>query len=116
MFSKLRFCPLGTGVGVYLIVGTIVGCGGRMAQPVAVTTPIDAQLSCDHLRAEHRVNLARIADLVGERQNSQTNNVGIFVINPLFLDLSQSERREIEALEARNQVIDRLMSDKCPVS
>jgi len=116
MSRKLISHPVVTVLALGLLVGTLAGCGGRTAQPVALTTPMDSQLSCDHLRAEHSVNLARIADLGGERQNAQTNNVGMFVANPLFLDLSQSERREIDALTARNQVLDRLIADKCPAS
>jgi len=103
-------------LGLALLAGAVAGCGGRVAHPVAITTPLDATLDCDHLRAERRVNLARIADLGGERQHAQTNNVGQFVFNPLFIDLSQSEQREIVALDARNQELDRLIAGKCPAS
>jgi hypothetical protein len=116
MSRKFSSHPAVTGLALGLLVGAMAGCGGRTAQPVALTTPVDSALSCDHLRAEHRVNLARIADLGGERQNAQTNNVGMLVVSPLFLDLSQSERRETEALVARNQVLEHLISDKCPAS
>jgi len=105
-----------TGLGFALLAAGIgAGCGGRAAQPVASTTPMDATLSCDHLRAERQVNLARIADLGGERHDAN-RDVARLVMDPLVIDLSQTEQREIAALEARNQELDRLIAGRCPAS
>ena len=98
-----------------LIVSTLLaGCGGRAARPVATATPYDDHLSCDHLRAERRVNAARIADLAKEQGDRQTNNAGFLVAMPLFMDFSGVEGKEVAALEQRNQVLDGLVEKKCP--
>ena len=76
----------------------------------------DDRLSCDHLRAERSINDAKLADLVKERKNDNNNNVGIALMDPLFLDLSGSERTEAEALNKRNAVLDGLMGQKCPAT
>ena len=91
-------------------------CGGRTAHPVALHNDYDDRLSCDHLRAERSINDAKLADLVKERKNDNNNNVGIALMDPLFLDLSGSERTEAEALNKRNAVLDGLMGQKCPAT
>lgn len=90
-------------------------CGGRVARPVKVTSPLDAQLTCAHIRAENDVNIARIQDLSGERGNAAANNVGAALFIPLFIDLSDSERQEMKALSDRNDVLRQLAQEKdCP--
>jgi len=76
----------------------------------------DDRLSCDHLRAERSINDAKLADLVKERKNDNNNNVGIALMDPLFLDLSGSERTEADALTKRNAVLDGLIGQKCPAT
>jgi hypothetical protein len=90
------------------------GCGGRAAHPVAINNDYDDRLTCDHLHAERAVNDAKLADLVKERKNDNSNNVGIALIDPLFLDLSGAERKEADALAKRNAVLDGLIGKKCP--
>jgi hypothetical protein len=94
----------------------LAGCGGRVAHPVAATTPLDDQLSCDHLRSEREVNDARIADLRKEKRNSQDNDAGLILAAPLLLDVSDSEEKEIAAFQARNKVLDDLIAKKCTQS
>jgi len=76
----------------------------------------DDRLSCDHLLAERSINDAKLADLVKERKNDNNNNVGIALMDPLFLDLSGSERTEADALTKRNAVLDGLIGQKCPAT
>ena len=94
----------------------LAGCGGRAAHPVAANNDYDDRLSCDHLRAEREVNDSKLADLTKERKNDNNNNVGLAVMDPLFLDLSGSERTEAEALTKRNAVLDGLIATKCPAT
>jgi len=94
----------------------LAGCGGRAAHPVATNNDYDDRLSCDHLRAEREVNDSKLADLTNERKNDNNNNIGIAVLDPIFLDLSGSERKEAEALTKRNGVLDGLIGTKCPAA
>jgi hypothetical protein len=91
----------------------LVACGGRVSHPVSATNAYDDKLSCEHLRAERSVNDARVADLEKERGNAEVNSVGMLVVSPLFVDLSRSESKEIEAFEERNKVIDTLIAKRC---
>jgi hypothetical protein len=106
--------------GAATVVPTLLlsACGGRSSHPVEATTAHDAQLSCDHLHAERRVNDARIADLDGERKGDSDNNVGKVIgqgaVGILFLDLSDSEKKEIQAFQARNKVLDQMVAERCP--
>lgn len=94
-----------------------MNCGGRIARPVEKNRAHDNALSCDHLTAEQNVNHARMADLAGEEKAKHDLNAGVFLASPLFLDLSNVEKREIEALAARNKVLnDEMMRRSCPTS
>ena len=92
----------------------VAGCGGRVARPVAATNDYDDQLTCDHLHAEREVNDSKLTDLTQERHHDNANNVGMVLVGPLFIDLSDSERKEAEALVKRNAVLDQLIVRKCP--
>ncbi len=91
-------------------------CGGRVANEVQQVRPSDGALSCDHLEAELTVNRSKMAELTGERQMANDHNVGKIagaVLVPayiLFLDLSDTEKKEAEALMRRNEEVERLMT------
>lgn len=90
-------------------------CGGRTANPVPEKRAIDASLSCDHLAAEAEVNEARLADLAGEVDAKHERNAGMLLVSPLFLDLSDAEKREADALKARNRhLASELERRECP--
>jgi hypothetical protein len=97
----------------------LAGCGGRSIHPIEATNAYDGQLTCDHLRAERRVNDARIADLIDEKGGDANNNVGKVIgqgpVGVMFLDLSDSEKKEIEAFQARDKVIDQMTAERCAV-
>jgi hypothetical protein len=90
-----------------------MSCGGRVGNPVPPTTPYDDKLDCAHLQAEKSVNTARAADLLGEGDSDVRNNLGFLLLDPLFLDLSNTEQKEITAFQARNQVLDGLIAQRC---
>ena len=92
----------------------LAACGGRVGHPVEAATPLDDRLGCDHLSAERRVNDARIADLKGEKNNAGVNNAAFLIWQPLFLDVSNSENKEIAAFQERNRVLDRFIAERCP--
>jgi len=104
-------------VGVVALVALVLAqCGGREARPVDARRALDAQLSCDHMKAEIEVNEARMEDLAAEAKASSDQNVGLLIVSPLFLDLSDVERQEIEALISRNRILEEERRRRdCPV-
>jgi len=95
---------------------TLGGCGGRVARPVEVVRPYDDSLTCIHLVQELKSNSDRIADLRGEMKAQNDNNAGLLVVSPLFLNVNDSEGKEIEALVARNQrLVVLAQKGSCPV-
>ncbi len=88
---------------VIFLLAFVAACGGRTANPVQEKRAIDASLSCDHLTAEKQVNEARMLDLAGEEGAKHERNAGMLFVSPLFLDLSDAEKRESDALIARNR-------------
>ena len=95
-----------------LLAAGLCGCGGRAAKPIVIENDFDTRLSCAHLAGERDNNLKRLEELTGESRDKFTNNAGMLVVSPLFLDFSQTQKREAEAIMARNQRIDTLMADK----
>ncbi|MBO6506710.1 MAG: hypothetical protein JJ850_01010 [Kordiimonadaceae bacterium] len=87
-------------------------CGGRASEIVSIERESDTLLSCEHLAAEYRVNASRIPELQTERSNQNGNNVGLLLVAPLFLDFSDTEKKEIEALKQRNNRLLGLMQQK----
>lgn len=80
----------------------VAGCGGRVAQPLTATTYLDDQLSCAHIRGELERNILRLAELGEETSQKHANNLGLLIVNPLFLDLSDSLSEEAQSITVRN--------------
>jgi len=111
--------PRQTAAAAVVVVMSVLlaACGGRVSRPVQVTSPLDAQLTCTHIQAEAKVNLARIDDLSAEKTMQGGNNAGLLLAGPLFLDLSSTEADEMKALRARNDVLRQLAVEKsCAVA
>lgn len=95
----------------------LTGCGGRVAQPVQLVRDIDSSLTCDHLKAEYDNNLKRRVELTGESADKVGNNIGMLLVSPLFLDLSDTQKVEVKALLARNERLQQLATTKsCPAT
>jgi len=93
----------------------LASCGGRVANPVALESGFDDRLSCAHLSGEYENNIKRLTELTGEGEDRFTNNAGLLISNPLFLDFSGTLKREAEAILARNDRLLTLMAEKeCP--
>lgn len=90
----------------------LAGCGGRVAQPVLLDQPYDAQLTCAHLKGELSNNDKRLIELKAERDGKPIENLGLLFASPLFLDFSPSQKREVAALIARNGRLRSLMAEK----
>lgn len=92
----------------------LAGCGGRVARLTPLTSPLDDQLSCSQLKAEIEVNDLKTRDLAGERKTETTDAAArALLVNPLFVDLSDSEKREQESLAARNAHLRDLIAARC---
>lgn len=78
----------------------VTACAGRVAQPVAETSPFDDRLSCAHIRGEMEQHLLRFAELRGESRMKVGYNA-LALTNPILWDLSDTQRVEAEALRAR---------------
>lgn len=90
----------------------LAACGGRVANPVALDSGFDDRLSCAHLAGERANNVKRLSELTGEGEDRIENNLGLLVTSPLFLDFSDTLKREAEALIARNERLSALMDEK----
>jgi len=80
----------------------LAACGGRAAQPVALETALDSQLSCSHLRGELERNILRLSELRGESEAKVGNNMGMLLVSPFFLDVSDTQTVEAQAIVDRN--------------
>ena len=87
-------------------------CGGRVAQPVLVEQAYDSKLSCAHLAGELSNNEKRLIELKAERDGKPAENLGLLLVSPLFIDMSDSQKNEVKALIARNERIKSLMAEK----
>lgn len=97
------------------------GCAGREANPVAVTQPNDANLSCKELALQIGINNKSISSLMGEKKRSNNNNavavgVGAVVFFPalFFMNLKGAEKAEAMAYQNRNLgLLDRYKAKRC---
>lgn len=90
----------------------LVGCGGRVANPVAIEKSLDSRMTCSHLQGEYDQHEKRLVELVGERKDKPVHNLGMLVTSPLFLDLSKAQKKEAEAIYSRKERLEVLMSQK----
>ena len=98
--------------GLFLFISA---CGGRASHFVQEKTNVDAQLTCSHISGEYLANQDRMQDITKEKKVTTSNNVGLLIVSPLFLDFSSIEREEILALKKRNDHLILLaQTKKCP--
>lgn len=98
----------------------LVACAGRPANPVMVDQVGDKQKSCESLEIEMKGIQAEIQRLIPESDKTGKNVglgvAGAFLIVPLFfMDLTESEKIEINAYRQRYNRLEILASEKnCP--
>ena len=90
----------------------LASCGGRVSNLVSEETASDIYFTCSHISGEYEMNLAKIQDLRKEKRTESTNNVGMLLMAPLFLDLKNTEQKEIAALYKRNERLTLLAEGK----
>jgi hypothetical protein len=97
----------------------LAACGAREARPVAEISPVDNQLTCEHLQGEIQVNQLRMTELTGEADRRGRDSVGMVLAAGLvglaFADSGQTQRLEITALTQRNMRLSTLAAARdCP--
>lgn len=98
---------------VFFAAVTVLGaCGGRVADPISVSNSWDSELSCSHLQGEYQNHDKRLVELTGERKDKPMHNVGMLLSSPLFLDLSQAQKYEAEAIYKRQERLRSIMKNK----
>jgi hypothetical protein len=95
------------------------GCAGREANPVAQYQYGDEKKSCPHLRAEISELQAEMERKAQASENTQGKNVALGVTGAVlfwpalfFMDLSDADKVELEALRKRHNALVRICADK----
>lgn len=97
----------------------LTACAGRDPQPVASVQPQDAYSDCTMIRAEIEANNAKAKQLADEQGLKVAQNVGAglvgLVIWPVWfgMDLKDSAGKEVAALQARQQYLTTLATERC---
>lgn len=111
---RLRYLTI-----VFLMFFLVYGCAGRTPVPVAEYQYGDDNKSCNHLKSE----LSQMNVDIDKKNTSVTNSsvkngvlvgVGLILFWPalFFMDLSDSDRVEFEALQKRYNALTRIAADK----
>ena len=113
MFRRRKLVWLIPAVYLAAPIVFLTGCGGRVSRPVEAVTAYDGLLDCEHLQAEKEVNRDRARGLTGEQKLDTFNSLGLLIMTgPIFLNLKDSEKTELRAFAAREQVLDGLIAKK----
>lgn len=105
------FCAL-------FLLSLLFGCAGRTANPTSVAQPGDAAMTCEQLSSEMQRLDAEARKKFGEQSGKTGKNValgvaGAFLLVPLFfMDFSDAERVEAEAMRDRFRHLQRLGENK----
>lgn len=91
-------------------------CGGRIAHPVMQYNALDTAFSCEHFKAEFRLNEQKFLALFKEEEARDLGNAAQLVLgSPLLLDLTTTIDKERDALGTRNEEISRQgLIKSCP--
>lgn len=108
-------------MGLFLLTVTMLftGCAGRKPNPVQQYQYGDNQKSCEHLKCEISDLESQITCKVGECEDTTGKNVALGVTGAIifwpalfFLDLSDADEIELDALRNRYNALVRVCADK----
>lgn len=108
------------GMALTLLLAILAGCAGRPANPVMVDQVGDAKKSCPVIQTEMMNIEAEIARLLPQTDKKGKNIglgvAGAFFLVPLFfMDLTESEKIEVEAYRQRYNRLKIIATEKeCP--
>jgi hypothetical protein len=97
-------------------------CAGRDPEPIQTVQPWDAQASCTQIRAEIEANNIKLKNLADEQGLKVAQNVvagvgGLFTLGIAWagMDFKGSASKDVTALQARQQYLSTLATEKCAV-
>jgi hypothetical protein len=103
-----------------VIICSILGaCAGRDPQPVATVQAHDAYSDCTMIRAEIEGNNQKATQMANEQGMKVAQNVGAGVVGlviwPVWfgMDFKDAAGKEVAALQARQQYLTTLATDRC---
>jgi hypothetical protein len=112
MSSKSVFCAMAAGL-------VLSACAGRDPQPIATVQPQDQFSDCTMVRAEIEANNAKAKQLADEQGLKVAQNVGAGVVGlviwPVWfgMDFKDAAGKEVAALQARQQYLTELATQRC---
>jgi hypothetical protein len=102
-----------------MVASAVAGCAGHAPQPVATVQPQDSTSTCTMIRAEIEANNIKVKEL-GEQQglkvaqNVAAGAAGLFIPVLWFgMDFQGSAGKEVAALQARQQFLTTLATERC---
>ena len=97
----------------------LVGCAGRDPQPIATVQVQDAYSDCTMIRAEIEANNAKVKQIANEQGWKVAQNIGAGVVGlvlwPVWfgMDFKDAAGKEAAALQARQQYLTTLATERC---
>jgi hypothetical protein len=97
-------------------------CAGRDPQPVATVQPTDAMATCAMITAEIQANNIKVQELAGEEGAKVAQNVAADVAGVVIpvlwfgMDFKGAASKEVTALQARQQYLTVLATERCKPS
>jgi hypothetical protein len=118
------------GLGVYAmrliafvpVAALCAACAGRDPQPVATVQATDATATCAMIAAEIQANNIKVKELADEEglktgQNVAAGVAGVFIPVLWFgMDFKGAASKEVTALQARQQYLTTLATERCAQS
>jgi hypothetical protein len=108
-----------TSLLVPLAAGLCASCAGRDPQPIATVQLQDASASCTQIAAEVEANNIKVRELADEQglktgQNVAAGVAGVFIPVLWFaMDFKGAASKEVAALQARQQYLATLATERC---
>ena len=104
---------------ISMIMMMMTGCGGRQAYPVQVSKIGDSRLSCNQLesdmgRINHEIRNKSGQKSKGDNKDAVLVGVGLVLFWPalFFMDLSNADKTELEALRSRHNYLKSIYINK----
>ncbi len=108
-----------SGCFMLAVVLVCAGCGGRQPNPVQQYQFGDNQKSCEHLQCEISDLQGQMTCKIGDCDNTTGKNVALGVTGAIlffpalfFMDLSDADQIELEAMRNRYNALVRICQDK----
>lgn len=87
------------------------GCAGRDPNPVLMSMPGDAELSCEALLIQKQQSLDEMKTLKPKANKFATNTFW-FIVLPFLMDVKDAEKIEYDAFKRRSDYLSTIMVSK----